>query len=351
MKETTALIALSRLKSLNRIEKRRIMEGLPQVAPLFEGRPRLHSDEAMREISAFRGWEDLDAELETLGKMGASVVTIRDPDYPAPLRTIPDPPLVLYRKGSFSMEGLMIAVVGSRRATAEGLNLSEKIADTLSSLGVTVVSGLARGIDAAAHRGALPGKGKTVAVLGCGLDICYPWEHKPLFEKIGNEGVLISEYGLRERPLAYHFPERNRIIAGLSKSVLVIEATEKSGSLITARLGLEYGRDVMAVPGSIFSQEHKGTNSLIKQGAKLVDTIEDIVSEVFPGRKIIRKEPPVDMDGNESYIYSIIGPEKIHVDEVIDKSKMAAKEVMAILTMLEMKEVIREIVGGFYIRR
>ncbi len=350
MEELAASIAFSRLKSLSRIKKRQILDGLPSIAPLFEGRVRLQDDAVKQEISAFRRWDDIDAELTALANMGAEVITIKDSTYPVGLRAIPDPPLVLYRKGSFPMEGDTIAIVGSRRATDEGMNLSEKIADTLSALGVTVVSGLARGIDAYAHKGALRGKGKTIAVLGCGLNICYPWENRRLFDRIGEEGAIVSEYGLGEKPLPHHFPERNRIIAGLSKGVLVIEASEKSGSLITARLGNEYGKAVMAIPGSIFNEGYKGTNALIKQGARLVDNIEDIIAECFPGLKII-KEQAIDMDSREGYIYSIIGPHRIHVDDVIEKSNMPAKEVMAVLTMLEMKEAIREVAGGFYIRK
>lgn len=350
MEELTALIAFSRLRSLNRIRKRQLIEGLPCIAPLFEGRARLHDEAAGQEISAFEGSAGIDAELAALEKMGARVVTIKDEAYPASLKNTPDPPLVLYKLGTLSTEGDTIAIVGSRRATDEGMNLSEKIADTLSALGITVVSGLARGIDASAHRGALKGRGKTVAVLGCGLDIRYPWENRKLFEKIAAEGTVVTEYGLGDPPIPRHFPERNRIIAGLSKGVLVVEASERSGSLITARLGVEYGKSVMAIPGSIFNEEYRGANALIKQGAKLVDTIEDIIAECFPGLKIIKKEP-IDMDSTEDYIYSIIGHHRVHKDEVIEKSNMAAKDVMAVLTMLEMKEAIREIAGGFYIRK
>ncbi len=196
----------------------------------------------------------------------------------------------------------------------------------------------------------MKGTGKTVAILGCGLDICYPAENRRLFERIGDEGAILTEYGLGMRPLARNFPERNRIIAGLSKGVLVIEAAEKSGSLITARLGVEYGKEVMAIPGNIFDEGYRGTNSLIKQGAKLVANVEDIVAECFPGLRVSQKQP-VAMKGDEDYIYSMIGPRKIHVDEVIDQSGMAAKDVMAILTILELKEAIQEVAGGFYIRK
>ncbi|MCX5798321.1 MAG: DNA-processing protein DprA [Proteobacteria bacterium] len=350
MEELTGIIALSRLKGLNNIQKRAVLEKFNNIAPLFEGRVKIHNAGLQDSIASFNEWKGIGTELETLEKMGVDILTIKDKTYPETLKNIPDPPIVLYKKGSLEYGMNTLAIVGSRRATFEGMNLAEKIGHTLSSLGVTIVSGLARGIDASAHKGALKGKGKTIGVLGCGINICYPSENRWLFEKIGEEGTLLTEYSLGERPLNYHFPERNRIIAGLSKGVLVIEASKKSGSLITAKLGLEYGREVMAIPGSIFNDEYKGANTLIKEGAKLIDGIEDIIINCFPNLEL-KKEQKIDMDEDEEYIYSIIGFDKIHIDEVIEKSKMEAKRVMAIFTGLEMKEAIREVPGGFYIRK
>jgi DNA processing protein len=285
-----------------------------------------------------------------LNSIGAGIVTIREKEYPPLLKNIPDPPIVLYKKGPLEAGMNTLAIVGSRKATSEGMNLAEKIGETLSSVGITIVSGLARGIDAAAHRGALKEKGKTVAVLGCGIDICYPPENRLLFNTTGEEGLILTEYEPGEEPLPYHFPERNRIIAGLSKGVLVIEASQKSGSLITARLGLEYGREVMAVPGSVFREEYKGANALIKQGAKLVENINDILTTSFPGYELEQKEP-VMVTPEEEKVFSHIGFEKVHIDEIIEKSNMKAQQVMAMLTRLEMKEIIREVPGGFYIRK
>jgi len=282
--------------------------------------------------------------------LGADVITIKDKTYPELLRHIPDPPIVLYKKGTLKTCSNTLAVVGSRKATFEGIALAEKIANTLSSLGITIVSGLARGIDASAHKGALSETGKTIGVLGCGIDICYPAENIRLFDKVGDEGLLLTEYSPGVSPLNYHFPERNRIIAGLSKGILVIEASGRSGSLITARLGLEYARDVMAIPGSIFGDEHKGANALIKQGAKLVDGIEDIIATSFPGFTL-KKQQKIEMDKDEDYVYSYIGYEKIHVDELIDKTGMQAKQVMVMLTKLEMKDVVSGFPGGYYIRK
>jgi len=298
---------------------------------------------------AFKDWKELGSNVKDIKEMGVDILTIRDPEYPVQLRNIPDAPLVLYKKGKLKIGADTIALVGSRRASFESINMAEKIAQTLSSVGVTVISGLARGVDAAAHRGALKEKGKTVGVLGCGIDICYPSENRSLFEKVGQEGCILTEYSPGELPLQHHFPARNRIIAGLSKGVLVVEASQKSGSLITARLGLEYGREVMAVPGSVFDEGYRGANLLIKQGAKLIDGIDDIIATCFPNLTL-KKDNQVDLSDNERYIYEIIGSVKIHVDEVIEKSGMETRHVMAILTSLELKETIRGIPGGFYLR-
>ncbi|MCX8109848.1 MAG: DNA-processing protein DprA, partial [Syntrophorhabdaceae bacterium] len=308
MEDIIEIIALSRTKGLSNIQKKGIIEGGLDKA-LFRDA-----------IKGFKDYKAVELELKTLKKKGIHAITIRDDEYPFLLRDIPDPPIVLYKKGRVPQGTHYISIVGSRKATFEGINLSEKMASTLSSLGVTIVSGLARGIDSAAHRGALNGAGKTVAVLGSGIDVCYPPENLWLYEKIGEEGAVISEYGMGEKPLAFHFPERNRIIAGMSRGIIVIEASARSGSLITARLGLEYNRDVMAIPGSIFNEEHKGANRLIKEGARLVEDIEDILSTCLPDLNFKDKNI-VDMDEDESYIYSFIGYEKVHIDHIIEGRK------------------------------
>lgn len=344
-----AIIALQRLKGVDSSVKRRLIETYENLASLFAGNTGLDDDRINKKIRAFKGWKDIEQYMIKLKDVGVEVVTIRDREYPVQLRTIPDAPLVLYKKGGLKIGQETIAIVGSRKASFESIHMAEKIAQTLSSAGITIISGLARGVDAAAHRGALKEKGKTVGVLGCGIDICYPIENRSLFKKVMQDGCILTEYALGEPPLPHHFPKRNRIIAGLSKGVLVVEASQRSGSLITARLGLEYGREVMAVPGSIFDEGYKGANSLIKEGAKLVDGIDDIISSCFHGVSL-KKDKQVDLDTNERYIYGIIGSIKIHIDEVIEKSGMEARHVMAILTNLELKEAIKGMPGGFYLR-
>jgi len=340
MNDLCEIIALSRIKGLSLFKKREILESKDSVA-------------LKDAIKDFKGFKEIEKELKRLDDMNIEVLTINDKEYPVLLKNIPDAPIVIYKKGRVPEGTKYISIVGSRKATYAGINISEKIAQTLSSIGITIVSGLARGIDAAAHRGALNEYGKTVAVLGSGIDICYPSENYYLYERIGREGAIISEYGLGERPYPFRFPERNRIIAGMSRGIVVVEASAKSGSLITARLGLEYGREVMAIPGSIFNEEHRGANRLIKNGARLIEGIEDIITNCFPDlyHLNVSSENKVDMDEEESYIYNLIGNDKTHIDEIIEKSKRHAKEVMAIITRLEIKEIIRQFPGGYYIRR
>jgi DNA processing protein len=350
MEELTALLALSRIDKIDNVRKKRLVEGHERIAALFEGKERAENAADDKAIRAFRAFGTIDEDLARLSKMGAVALTIRDSAYPPSLREIPDAPLVLYKKGPLALPHEAFAVVGARKASFEGMLLAERIADTLSLAGITVVSGLARGIDAAAHKGALHGKGGTVGVLGCGIDRCYPMENWPLFQGIAQAGALLTEYRPGEAPMKHHFPERNRIIAGLSKGVLVVEASEKSGSLITARLALDYGREIMAIPGRVFDEAYKGANGLIKEGALLVEDINDILTCCFPGIEI-RTKSALDMDGDEDYIYTLLGSERLHVDELIEKSGLEARKVMAVLTRLEMKDIVRLVPGGFYLRK
>lgn len=344
MDEKYALMALSRVRGLSRLAKRRICDVYPDITRLF------HSDAPAGIAARFDDWKGIDRDLRTLDRIGARVITLNDSEYPELLRHIPDAPILLYARGPLRPGPRALAIVGSRRASVEGANLAGKIAETLSFAGITIVSGLARGVDTAAHTRALGGSGKTVAVLGCGIDVCYPPENKVLLQKIAQEGLLLTEYIPGEQPLPYHFPERNRIIAGLARGVLVVEATARSGSLITSRLALEYGREVMAVPGSVLRTEHTGSNRLIKEGARLIDSVEDILTTCFPDVRPCTAQPAA-LDNRENIVYSLIGFEKVHTDEVIERSGMETREVMALLTRLTIKNVLEEISGGFFVRR
>jgi DNA processing protein len=350
MDESLALLALSRLGGLKNDQKKWIVDNYERVADFLLDKRQHISPSDRDAFLSLRGSKALDAEVSRLLTMGIHTITIKDRDYPELLTQIPDAPVVIYKKGELPISSRAFAVVGARKATFEGMALAERIAETLSSAGITVISGLARGVDAAAHRGALRQRGSTVGVLGYGMDICYPVENTALSRDMAKDGALLTEYTLGEKPLRHHFPERNRIIAGLSIGVLVVEASAHSGSLITARLALDYGRDVMAIPGRVYDEAYKGANSLIKQGARLVEDIQDIVSYCFPDAEF-RAKSEVDLDRDEDYIYRLLSVDRIHVDELIEKSNVETRRVVAILTRLEMKDLIRSAPGGFYMRK
>ncbi len=298
-------------------------------------------------------------EIDIVEKMGYSVLTIKDNLYPKYLREIFDPPLVLYYAGKIdTLSEPAVSIVGARRPTPYGRAVAERLAHDLSSKGLVVVSGMARGIDSISHWGALKG-GKTIAVLGSGFENVYPKENRPLFKKIIENGIVLTEYPLKAPPLKYHFPCRNRIISGLSIGTVVVEGTRKSGSLITARLALEENREVMAVPGSITSELSQGPNWLIKGGAKLVNDWKDVVEE-FPSplredilskEKKKRKESP-SLSQEEKKIYDVLLPDKLtSVDELVEWSNLSVSEILTILLSLELKDLVAQRPGKFYQRK
>jgi DNA processing protein len=295
----------------------------------------------------------LEKEWEKLHKFGINLVGIIDDDYPDSLRHIYNPPVILYYKGNLSLQDRSsIAIVGSRKASYQGIRSTEQITRGLVSAGFSVVSGLARGIDTAAHRAAVESGGRTVAVLGSGLNVIYPRENRMLAEKIQDAGMIISEYPLDTPPHAGNFPQRNRIISGLSLGVLVVEAGEKSGALITADFALEQGRDVFALPGNINSNVSKGSNNLIKQGAKLVTEVNDILEEY--GHRIKRIEHPslnTKLAGNEEKIFSLIDCVPISLEQIIENSDLKPETVIADLLGLELKGLICQLPGKHFIRK
>ncbi|MGB9765280.1 MAG: DNA-processing protein DprA [Candidatus Saccharicenans sp.] len=298
-------------------------------------------------------------ELEKLKQKEYTLLTFGDSQYPRALREIVEPPLVLYCYGQPDiLNWAAVAVVGSRRPSAYGRLMAEKLADELAASGLVIVSGLARGIDTLAHCGALR-SGRTVAVLGSGLEEIYPKENRIMAEKIVERGVVISEFPLNSEPLGYHFPLRNRVISGLSLACLVIEASIKSGALITAHLALDQGREVLAVPGPVTSELSQGTNYLIKHGAKLVESVEDVLSELpspwkeaAQNRLAERKRTLPELEGREKKVFLAL-PDKsaIHIDELADKMQMAVAELLTILLSLEMKDLIIQEAGKYFRRR
>jgi DNA processing protein len=280
------------------------------------------------------------------------VVTVLDPCYPARLRAIPDPPLVLWTVApaeSFTVPA--VAVVGSRRATPTGLGVSRRLSRDLAAAGVLVISGLARGIDGAAHRGALDAAGQTVAVLGNGPDVVYPREHRELMQAVQRSGGVLSEFPPGTRPERRHFPLRNRIISGLSQAVVVVEASEKSGSLITARAALDQGRDVLAVPGSVASGTYRGCHALIKDGARLVETVDDILEEIGRPRTARGQEPQAGKCLSVSSLGRFIQAEEpLSVDELAARSGRPAADCLADLTLLEISGHVARTTGGGFVR-
>ncbi|MEP6887774.1 MAG: DNA-processing protein DprA [Nitrospirales bacterium] len=303
----------------------------------------------------------VDEELKSLEALGIAVIALSDPEYPSRLKTIHDPPPVLYVSGALSpADQHAIAIVGSRKATAVGRVFTEQLSRELASLGFTIVSGLARGVDAAAHRGALAVKGRTVAVLGCGLDRTYPPEHQALRRQVESSGAVIAELPLGSSPHGYHFPRRNRLISGMCLGVVVTEAALESGSLITARLAAEQEREVFAVPGFVKADTSRGPNALIKQGAKLVEGVEDILPELLPQLEsgflahltscmtppAVRPEP----DELEHRVYRCLTWEAVHIDDLIEQSGLPAAEVSGLLLGLELKGLLRQLPGHSYVR-
>lgn len=300
------------------------------------------------------GREGIDpaGELERVERENVKVLTIKDEEYPVRLKNIFDPPILLHIRGEFiPQDELSIAVVGARRASAYGRMAAETLAGELSAAGFTVVSGMARGVDSHAHRGALQKNGRTVAVLGSGLDVIYPPENQKLAKEIEEHGAVISEYPLGSQPDPWHFPVRNRIISGMTMGTVVIEAGERSGSLITADLALQEGREVFAVPGNISSNTSKGTNKLIKEGAKLVETVEDILEEFgFKAAPPEQIQMPF-LDGEEERILKVIKPEGCIIEEIIEEVKLPARIVSSKLLILETKGAVSRMPGNIYIRK
>ena len=297
----------------------------------------------------------IDRTLAWVEEPGNRIVTLADGGYPQALLTIPDPPVLLYMKGRAELlAAASLAVVGSRNATAQGVQNSERFSDAASRAGLTIVSGLALGIDAAAHQGGLRGSGSTVAVIGTGLDIVYPARNRALAHRLAEEGCIVSEYPLGMPPIAGNFPRRNRIISGLSRAVLVVEAAAQSGSLITARMAAEQGRDVFAIPGSIHSPLSKGCHLLIKQGAKLVESAEDILEEL--GRLPLSlplqapKQGTLTHDPDEDSVLKVMGFDPIAGDTLTMRSGLDAAALNARLLTLEMEGLVECLPGGMYRR-
>ena len=327
------------------------------------------SDEELRQVDGLtdrhvvalknhRMPDSVEAELALVANKDYRIVTLTDSNYPRLLREIPDPPPFLYVYGRLEGHSGNLAVVGSRNATAYGLSTTHNLCASLASHNLTIVSGMARGIDTAAHEGALAAKGQTIAVLGSGLERIYPVENRKLFHRIAENGAVVSEFPLMAEPEAHHFPIRNRIISGMSLGTIVVEATRKSGSLITARLAAEQNREVFAVPGSIQSFKSAGTHTLIKQGAKLVEHAQDVIEELAPFVQFNEslENNPWDqtgeklglLSGDEVRVYHALEPYPVHIDDLVRKISMKPGKLLSILLKLELNGMVQQSPGKLF---
>jgi len=300
----------------------------------------------------------VEKELNRLKETGGRVITLTDEAYPRRLKDIYDPPALLYIRGELRIEDeFAIAIVGSRKTTPYGRWFTEKVGNELARHGVTIVSGMARGIDSLAHMGAVSGGGRTIAVLGCGVDVIYPSENRNLFAKIIDHGAVLSEFPMGSPPEGGHFPRRNRIISGLSLGVVVVQANEKSGSLITAGYALEQGREVFAVPGNVGTESSRGVHRLIKEGAKLVESSEDILEEILPQWKRERetapevKIPGPKLTGEETVLYELLGETPWHIDAIIRESRLDPGKVSSLLLNLELKGLVSQWPGKCFSKK
>lgn len=303
----------------------------------------------------------IESELKAIERGRIEVRNLLDPSYPIRLKMIGDPPSLLYITGTLTEEDeLAVAIVGARQATASGRAMTEELSRDLAEAGMTVVSGLARGVDAAAHRGALAAQGRTIAVLGCGIDQTYPPEHERLRKHIEERGAILSEAPMGAPPRSHHFPRRNRIISGLSLGVVVTEAAINSGSLITARCAAEQGREVFAVPGFVKEDTSRGTNALLKEGAALIERAQDVIDAILPqleqsSRRRLQpsraeKVPGDQLGGVEKRVYDVLSYDPLTVDDVSVTAKLPVSTVMASLLSLELRQRVKQLPGQRYLR-
>ena len=362
-----ALIALNLIEGVGPVRARSLIEHFGEAPKILAAskhellRVRNIGDDTAEKIS---GWEksiDLAGELKRIADFGCHVLISSDENYPASLREIYDPPLVLYVKGELTAKDKnAVAMVGSRQTTHYGIETARKLAYQLAYVGVTVVSGGARGIDTAAHQGALSAKGRTVAVLGTGINIIFPTENAELFERIAANGAVITQFPFNRPADKQSFPIRNRIVAGMTLGTVVVEANLSSGALITANFATEYGRQIFAVPGRIDSPRSKGCHELIKKGAKLCEGAEDVLSEfeyLFPtsNRPAAPNEtgvlPALELSANEQKVFDALKTDdELTTDEVIRASGLPSSAVSVTLLSLEMKRVVRQLPGKLFVR-
>ena len=366
MEPREALVALNLIEHVGPVRVRQLLEHFGDAPSILRAsksqllQVRGIGEDTAESIARWEGSVNLGAELKRIEEYGCRVVTQADPEYPQLLREIYDPPVVLYVKGDLSAKDKnSVALVGSRMTTHYGIEVARRLAYQLAYLGVTVVSGGARGIDTAAHQGALSGKGRTVAVLGTGINLVAPPENAKLFEQIAGSGALVTQFPFNRPADKQSFPIRNRIVAGMTLGTVVVEANLSSGALITANFANEYGRQVFAVPGRIDSPRSKGCHDLIKKGAKLCEGVEDILSEfeyLFPASNrpptasATGVLPALELGENEQKVYGHLSNEDVGIDDVIRKCGLPSSAVSVALLSLEMKRLVRQLPGKRFVR-
>lgn len=362
--ERNAWLALGLIPEVGAATFHRLVQGLGSAeavlrakAEALEQVPGI-SQQVARAIVSFPWQDALDRELRVIETRGLGLIRFGDEGYPELLAAIHSPPPILYLRGTIGpADRVAVAIVGSRQASPYGSAMAEQISGELAERGVTIVSGMARGIDAAAHRGALRAAGRTIAVLGCGLGVTYPPEHAELADQIAEQGALISEFPVFTPPKPGHFPQRNRIISGLARGVVVIEAGLKSGAMITANYALEQGREVFAVPGQVTSRSSRGCHQLIKAGAKLTEGWEDIWEEielqVAPGVQVVRDPTPVSrsLAQEEILIIDALEAGPIQIDDLIGRTQLPAGQMASLLLSLMLKGMIEELPGKSFAKR
>jgi DNA processing protein len=358
--EAASYLALARVRGLGCVGFKKLVDffgdpsrALTASAATLVQVPDLDRD-AIEGLKNFSDWDEVRRELERSAQAGATILPYAKGIFPVRLKTIADPPPLLYVKGDLRIEDeRALAVVGSRSASEYGLRVTRELCQDLTSRGFTIVSGMARGIDAAAHEAALDAGGRTVAVLGSGVDVVYPPEHEKLYQRICRQGAVVSELPIGTPPLAFNFPARNRLISGMALGVLVVEATEKSGSLITAALALEQGREVFAVPGEAGASRSRGTHQLIRQGAKLVERADDILEEIAPqlarhaaaAEKTAPLALPPNLSQEAKRIFALILGRPRQIDEVIESSGLSPAKVSEVLLDLEIHGLLKQLPG------
>lgn len=354
--ELAAWLRLTLVPGLGAERQRTLLQALGLPRQIFAAgqaeHARLIGEKAANCLREHDASAEVERALAWCSEPGNRILTIADPDYPQQLLEIPDPPTLIYAKGRLDLlQGAALAIVGSRNATPQGIANAESFARAISRAGITIVSGLALGCDSAAHRAGLDGAGSTVAVIGTGADRIYPARNQTLARAIAENGAIVSEFPLGTPPLASNFPRRNRVIAGLARGVLVVEAAERSGTLITARLAAEQGREVFAIPGSIHSPLAKGCHRLIKQGAKLVEAAQDILEEIgVPTARESARPGDSGLDESARRVLDALGYDPCDVDTLLARSGLTADALYPILLRMELDGRIATLAGGLYQR-